>query len=300
MNSAAHTLAKWFLYRPLNVEFERIWRDAGAGATLPAGKGFYEFCRSPFLHLQMGCKEFEYPRDFAPEVKFIGALGALGDGTTWTPPEWWEAFVKEREEEVKAAQDEANGKINANPFYRSKPKKTIIHLTQGTLQSNNANPQNLINPTIAALKRLHNPNIILIITTPPSSDASKAFDIPNLPSNIHITPYIPHSILLPYVHIMITNSGYNGVLAALSHGVPLICAGTTEDKADVAARVAWCGVGVDLKTEKPSVGQMEAALRAVLGDAKYKEKADMIQECLGRAGGAREAAGLMETLVGNV
>jgi len=62
---------------------------------------------------------------------------------------------------------------------------------------------------------------------------------------------------------MIISAGYNGVLAALKHGVPLICAGRTEDKADVSARVAWCGAGIDLQTDKPSEASIRNAVRTV-------------------------------------
>ena len=36
---------------------------------------------------------------------------------------------------------------------------------------------------------------------------------------------------------MLTNGGYGGVQYALAHGVPLVVAGDTEDKPEVAARV---------------------------------------------------------------
>jgi len=39
---------------------------------------------------------------------------------------------------------------------------------------------------------------------------------------------------------------------ALSHGVPLVVAGETSDKAEVAARVDHTGVGVDLGTSMPT------------------------------------------------
>ena len=34
----------------------------------------------------------------------------------------------------------------------------------------------------------------------------------------------------------------------MSYGIPLVTAGMTEDKADVNARVAWSGVGLNLAT----------------------------------------------------
>lgn len=59
---------------------------------------------------------------------------------------------------------------------------------------------------------------------------------------------------------MLTNAGYNGVLVALSYGVPWVCAGRTEDKAEVSSRVMWSGAGLDLGTDIPSVASIEAAV----------------------------------------
>jgi UDP:flavonoid glycosyltransferase YjiC (YdhE family) len=59
---------------------------------------------------------------------------------------------------------------------------------------------------------------------------------------------------------MVTNGGFNGVQSALSHGVPLVCAGKTEEKPEVCARVAWAGVGIDLKTQRPKPDQIKQAI----------------------------------------
>ena len=37
--------------------------------------------------------------------------------------------------------------------------------------------------------------------------------------------------------VFVTNGGYTGVTLALAHGVPLVQAGTTEEKAEIAARI---------------------------------------------------------------
>ena len=46
--------------------------------------------------------------------------------------------------------------------------------------------------------------------------------------------------------------GYGGVNQAMSFGVPLVCAGLTEDKADVNMRVGWSDVEINLETNKPT------------------------------------------------
>ncbi|RFU36330.1 hypothetical protein B7463_g62, partial [Scytalidium lignicola] len=174
----------------------------------------------------------------------------------------------------------------------SQPKrarKKVVHVTQGTYATDTGN---LIRPTIAALA--NEPDILLVITTP---DAETAFSDPSsLPTNVLITQFIPHMDLLPHVDVMVTNAGYNGVLIALKLGVPLVCAGRTEDKADVSSRVAWAGAGIDLKTDKPTEKQILGAVREVLKNERYKEGARKVKESFDGHNGPSEASDLLEKL----
>jgi UDP:flavonoid glycosyltransferase YjiC (YdhE family) len=67
-----------------------------------------------------------------------------------------------------------------------------------------------------------------------------------------LAQFIPFYHLMPYVDVMVTNGGFGGVQIALSHGVPLVVAGATEEKPEIAARVAWGSVGINLKTGRPA------------------------------------------------
>jgi UDP:flavonoid glycosyltransferase YjiC (YdhE family) len=71
----------------------------------------------------------------------------------------------------------------------------------------------------------------------------------------------------------VTNGGYNGVQQALSYGVPIVSAGATEDKPRVGARVGWSGVGIDLKTGQPTAEQIRDAVREVLQNRLYRDRA---------------------------
>jgi UDP:flavonoid glycosyltransferase YjiC (YdhE family) len=89
--------------------------------------------------------------------------------------------------------------------------------------------------------------------------------------------FIPHDRLLPHVDVMVTNGGYGGVHQALAHGVPLVVAGDSEDKPEVAARVHWAGAGVDLHTGRPSPARLAEAVRGVLGRPTYAARARALQ-----------------------
>jgi UDP:flavonoid glycosyltransferase YjiC (YdhE family) len=72
--------------------------------------------------------------------------------------------------------------------------------------------------------------------------------------NTFVAEHILHDLLLPKVDVMVTNGGYGAVQRALSTGIPLVVAGNTEDKPEVAARVAWSGAGVNLRTGHADTG----------------------------------------------
>jgi UDP:flavonoid glycosyltransferase YjiC (YdhE family) len=95
---------------------------------------------------------------------------------------------------------------------------------------------------------------------------------------------------------MITNGGFNGVQTALSHGVPLICAGKTEEKPEVCARVAWSGVGIDLKTQQPQPKQIKQAVRRILVERQYRERATEFQQNMLKMDAALNGALLLEAL----
>jgi len=57
----------------------------------------------------------------------------------------------------------------------------------------------------------------------------------------------------------------------------MVVAGDTEDKPEIAARVAWSGAGVDLGTGHPSDQAVGNAVRAVLEDPTYARAAQRLQ-----------------------
>ena len=59
-------------------------------------------------------------------------------------------------------------------------------------------------------------------------------------------------------------TGYGGVQMALAHGIPLIVAGDTDDKMEVAARVEWSKTGINLKKQSPTSDEIKDAVREIL------------------------------------
>ena len=70
---------------------------------------------------------------------------------------------------------------------------------------------------------------------------------------------------------------------ALTHGVPMVCAGLSEGKNDVIARADYHGVGVDLGTERPTADQLRQAIDRVATDPVMRARAaTFVQAARGR------------------
>ena len=115
----------------------------------------------------------------------------------------------------------------------------------------------MIAPTLAALA--NEPDLLVVVT----AGGRPIDDIPGpIPTNARLASYLPFEWLLPKVDVFVTNGGYGSVNQAMSFGIPLVTAGLTEDKADVNARVAWSGVGIDLATNEPTPQALREAIRS--------------------------------------
>ncbi|NJP08762.1 MAG: glycosyltransferase [Leptolyngbyaceae cyanobacterium RU_5_1] len=216
---------------------------------------------SPFLYLSPCIPEFEYPRsDLPPQVHCIGPL-LSAPTPEFTFPNWWEDL---------------------------KGNQPVVHVTQGTV-STNAN--DLLIPTLQALA---DEDVIVVATT--GGVAIDTLNLTTLPANVRIEPFLPHAHLLPHVDVMVTNGGYNGVQMALSNGVPLVVAGQTEEKPEIAARVEWAKVGINLKTRTPTPTQIKQAVKTLLQDSRYRTRSKQFQTKMQDYNPPAIAATLLEQL----
>jgi MGT family glycosyltransferase len=207
--------------------------------------------------------EFDYPRsDLPANVRYVGAVHPSPAAGYRLPP-WWAELDSDR---------------------------PVVHVTQGTID--NADLGRLVEPTIEALA---DEDVIVVVSTG-GRDASQLKVA--LPMNTFVAEYIPHDLLLPKVNVMVTNGGYGAVQRALSMGVPLVVAGNTEDKPEVAARVAWTGAGIDLRTGAPTAGAVRAAVRDVLNDGRYLSAARTLEAAFARRCGVAEIAALVDDVIG--
>ena len=126
-----------------------------------------------------------------------------------------------------------------------------------------------------------------VITTGNAIDPAEVAAAPT----VHVAAYVPHEALLPDVEVVVTHGGLGTVMAALSHGLPVVCLPMGRDQFFNAAMVDRLGVGRVLAVEA-SAGQIREAVCAVLEDqqmrAAAREFASVIATYPGTAGAVRE------------
>jgi len=195
--------------------------------------------------LQSGTPGFEYTRtDKSPHIHFAGPLLPYAAPSS-----------------------------NRKPWYDAKldrySKKILV--TQGTVE------KDVSKILIPALEAFRDSDCLLIVTT----GGSQTEELRNRYSadNIIIEDFIPFDDVMPLVDVYISNGGYGGVLMAIGHGLPMVVAGIHEGKNEINARVGYFKLGVNLRTERPSVLQLRKATEAVLQDHSFsKNVADLREE----------------------
>jgi UDP:flavonoid glycosyltransferase YjiC (YdhE family) len=263
---------------------------------------------SPFLNLQSSTPAFEYPRsDLPPQVHFIGPL--LPDAPRdFAPPKWWPE-LRDRRPVVLVNQ----GTLATDPGDLIVPalqalagEKVLVVATTG-----GASPELIASEWASASEAaLLAAEMRILLHAGMVGGFGHVYHVPMqhrarlveptepgpLPRNAHVEPFVPFGALMPHVDVMITNGGYGGVQFALAHGVPLVVAGATEEKPEIAARVAWSGAGINLKTKTPSLDQIRGAVRDLLVDDRYRQNAKRIQADYARHNAPGEAVALLERL----
>lgn len=225
----------------------------------PSSFTFDRVVFSPRLIVASGAPLLDYGRtDRPPSVHFVGQLATPSTGSPL--PDWWADLAG----------------------------RSVVHVTQGT---QNIDPSDLIRP---ALEALADRDVLIVVTTGVRGRDTLSFPVP---ANARVTGFVAYDDLLPLVDVVITNGGWGGTLAALGHGIPLVIAGGDLDKPEIAARVAWAGAGVNLRTGTPTADQVARGFDRVVQDAAYRQAAARVGTQLNALGGARHAAELLEELV---
>jgi UDP:flavonoid glycosyltransferase YjiC (YdhE family) len=235
------------LHEQMHREFEPVQNQlddllAGLGTVKRAPYYWDSFSLLCDTFFQLSPPSLEYRRSRLPEhIELIGRPPAPPTSGFEAPP-WWNDVLE---------------------------AESVVFVTQGTL--NNENHAALIGPALESLSG----SPALVVATfggrPVPGDLV-------VPANARVTSYIPYDAIFPYTSVLVTNGGFGGVQAALMQGIPLIIAGDTEDKPEVAMRVEHAGAGINLRTGLPEGQAVRDAVERVLRDASFRRRAEQIRD----------------------
>ncbi|GAA5031741.1 glycosyltransferase [Actinopolymorpha pittospori] len=259
-NTALAMITDRLVFPPIERIAEQIFHQLH-GRSIPFA--VLDWPRYAEAIVQFTVPEFEYPRSDAPAtLHFAGPISASGSQAPL--PAWWH---------------ELDG---------SRP---VVHLTQGTIANHDYGQ--LIKP---ALDGLADDNVLIAIAT----GGRPVESLPPLPANARAAEFLPYDDLLPKTDVFVTNGGYGGVQYALRYGVPIVAAGSHEDKPEVIARVAWSGVGRRIRTETPTPAALRRAIRSVLDDHRYRGAALRVAEHMAATRGVHRLAEIVDSLIADL
>ncbi|HZI53214.1 MAG TPA: glycosyltransferase [Chitinophagaceae bacterium] len=183
--------------------------------------------------LVMTSPDFEFPAIFPPNVRITGPI--LDD-----------PFVNENGQNSLPAADD---------------RKLILVGLSTTHQNQADTLQNIIEAIGLLPYRA-------LITLGPAMQA----ELKNIPPNVMISSFLPHSQVLPQCAAVVTHAGHGTVIRSLAFGVPVICMPMGRDQPANAARVVYRGAGVRLN-KKAGAKKIAEAIRKVVEDPEYHRNA---------------------------
>jgi UDP:flavonoid glycosyltransferase YjiC (YdhE family) len=117
------------------------------------------------------------------------------------------------------------------------------------------------------------------------------------PDHIKIERYIPQTLVLPHCHALVFHGGYNSLLSALWHGLPMVITpGGAGDNWPTGWRCAAVGAGVLVEGNPPKPEALRAAVRAVVEQPGYRACAQDLQREMKALPSLAEAVTRLEIL----
>ncbi|RAK89591.1 MGT family glycosyltransferase [Aspergillus costaricaensis CBS 115574] len=223
---------------------------ASLGATMKVDQWLFDLWSTHTILLQPCSPSLEYPRsDLSPKVRFIGGTPCRKTDPSTPLPQWW-------------------GELETN-MHAATPKK-VVFVTQGTVKTYY---KNLLIPTIQAFA--DRPDVMVIGVL--GVKGAVLDEDHKIPDNAKVIDYLSYDAVLPYVDVFVTNGGYGSFMHGVMNGVPMVLAGTVQDKGEVCMRGEWAGIGINLRTDTPSPETIRGSVERILSDPKYKASSVVIQ-----------------------
>lgn len=216
----------------------------------------------PDLYMHSGSPSVEIPRKDLPEsVHCIGVLPSF-----------------------------TNGKLPESAEKLIGTGKKLVVVTQGTVS--NIDLTQLLEPTLEALSGRED---LVVVATTGGRNLSVLHC--QIPENAAVLQYLPLDELMKHASVLVTNGGYGTVCRAFALGVPMVVAGKSEDKAEVAMHVANAGIGINLQTDRPTPAMILESVETLLTTDTYRSHARAVADELAGIDASKNVVRLVEKAV---
>ncbi len=164
--------------------------------------------------------------------------------------------------------------------------KPLVYAALGTLVNGLDHAYKAILEAAAKL-----PEVQLVLSVGQSTNPD---ELSPIPSDAIIVRSAPQLELLKGAALCITHAGLNTTLESLAQGVPMVALPIGYDQPGVAARIQYHGVGESIEIESLTGELMLHAIRKVLEDPSYGERAQYLKKAIAKGRGLDVAADVIE------
>ena len=171
--------------------------------------------------------------------------------------------------------------FDLNKLANNKKKKVLVSL--GTLQD--AEAEKFFSLVVDDFK---NSDYQVVLATNPDL-------FPQWPENFIVRQNLPQLKILPYTDVVITHGGANTTCETIGFGKPMVVIPFAYDQFYIASQINHTKTGIQLRYKRLKKNALLNACNEVLDDNNpYKRNIARISEIFKRAGGAKQAALLVE------
>lgn len=219
---------------------------------------------STYAQLSQMCVELDFPRHrLSSCCHYIGSLAAARPDTVDFP---WE-------------------KLDGRP---------LIYVSLGTLPgTENLSAYRKITEACAGIEA----QLVLGLGKWSTHSGTVADELGQLPGDPILVGFAPQTSLLERASLLIGHAGLNSVLEALIHGVPMVLLPRFADHPGMAARVVHAGAGLRGSYTGFTAHQLRPMIQRLLGDNKFRERAETLGRALHATGGVIRAADIVERVL---
>ena len=117
-----------------------------------------------------------------------------------------------------------------------------------------------------------------------------------VPANARLVDWVSYAGTMPLCDAVVCHAGHGTLARALASGAPVVAVPHSGDMAENAARIRWAGAGVSLPRRFTTPRGVRLAVRRVLGDPRYRRRAQKLRDWATRNDGASAASDAVEEL----